>query len=295
MKIAFVGSFTNLWDEEGIARSFEKIGVEIIRFAEDKFEAREVLKVIAEEKPDLVLMAKLKTDNREFFIKEIKKMRIPTASWTFDLYFGHRREAKIDEDIIFKCDWVFGPDGGNAQRFKDKGINYHLLRQGIYDEYCYKGKYRKEFASDVAYVGGIQYGHREVMCKYLSKFSLKRYGRLVTTHVRGHDLNDLYASTSLVVGDSLPSPRYWSNRLYETLGRGGFLLFTDIEGLNEEYEPYKHFIPFKFYGFASLGEKIEHFLKHQEERIKISETAMEYTREHHTLINRCKQFLDIIK
>ena len=294
MKIAFVGSFQNLWDEEGIARSFEKIGEEVIRFPEESFDARQALVAIAEEKPDLVLMAKLKVDHREFFIKEIKRMKIPTASWTFDLYFGHRRESKIDEDVIFKTDFVFGPDGGNVQRFRDKGINYHLLRQGIYDEYCYKGKWDKRFTSDVAYVGGIQYGHREVLCQYLKKFNFERYGRLATLHVRGSDLNDLYASASIIIGDSMASPRYWSNRLYETLGRGGFLIFTDIEGLNEEYEPYKHFIPFKFYGFQSLGEKIDYFLKHPEEREKISNAALEHTKEHHTLINRCRQFLEIV-
>lgn len=294
-KIAFIGEFTQNWNEEGIAKSFEKLGIKVIRFQEEGFNTNEALKRIADESPDLVLMAKLKVDDRLFFFKEIKKLKIPTASWTFDLYFGHRREEKIDIDPIFRCDFVFGPDGGNVQRFRDKGINYHLLRQGIYDEYCYKGKYRKEFAGDVTYVGGMQYGHREVMCEYLKKYGLKRYGRLVTTHVRGDDLNDLYASSSIIIGDSLPSPRYWSNRLYETLGRGGFLIFTDIEGLNEEYEPYKHFIPFKFYGFKSLGEKIEYFLKHQDERIKISEAAMDHTKKHHTLLNRCQQFLDIVK
>ena len=295
MKIAFIGEFTKLWNEEGIARSFEKLGIEIIRFPEEGFDARTALKIIADEKPDMVLTAKLRIDHREFFVKEIKKMRIPTVSWTFDLYFGHRRESKIDEDIIFKTDFVFGPDGGNIQRFRDKGINYHLLRQGIYDEYCYKGKWVKDFSSDVAYVGGMQYGHREVMCKYLQKYDFKRYGKLATDHIRGDPLNDLYASASIIIGDSFPSPRYWSNRFYETLGRGGFLIFTDIEGLNEEYEPYKHFIPFKFYGFASLEEKIEYFLKHPEERRKISNRAMAYTKEHHTLLNRCRQFLEIIK
>ena len=118
---------------------------------------------------------------------------------------------------------------------------------------------------------------------------------MVKTEVRGDALNALYASVGVVVGDSLPSPLYWSNRLYETLGRGGFLIFTEIEGLNEEYEPYKHFIPFKFYGFQSLGEKIEHFLKHPEEREKISNAAMEHTKKHHTLLNRCQQFLDIVQ
>lgn len=294
MKIAFIGEFTKLWNEAGIANSFEKIGVEVLRFQEERFEAREALRTIALEKPDLVLMAKLRVDNREFFIKEIKKMGIKTASWTFDLYFGHRREAKIDEDIIFKTDFVFGPDGGNVERFREKGINYHLLRQGIYDEFCYRGKYRKEYECDVVYVGGAQYGHREVMCKMLKSYNFKRFGKLETNHIRGDDLNDLYASAKIVIGDSFASPNYWSNRLYETLGRGGFLLFTQIEGLDKEYEPYKHYIPFKFYGFQGLREKIEYFLKHHDEREKISSAAMEYTKESHTLIQRCKQFLEIV-
>mgnify|MGYP001067320953 CR=1 FL=1 len=38
MKIGYIGKFQRIYDEEGIARSLEKLGVEVIRFEVSEFE-----------------------------------------------------------------------------------------------------------------------------------------------------------------------------------------------------------------------------------------------------------------
>ena len=294
-KIVYIGSFKNLWDEEGIARSFEKIGVDVVRISEDTFNEKEAWFKIELEKPDLVLFAKFKVlGNRDSFIRRLKEKRIKTASWTFDLYFGMRRGYKITRDPMFKTDYVFSPDGGNDKEFKEAGVKHHLLRQGIFDEYCYAGE--KDQEHDIIFVGceNRDWLPRIGLCKFLGdNFNFNWFGRFNTLEVRGDKLNNLYASAKIVIGDSVYSPYYWSNRLYETLGRGGFMFFPDIEGIRDEYKPYEHFIPYSLGNLKGLKEKIDYYLKRPKERERIGMAALEHTKENHTLINRCKQFCEI--
>ena len=58
--------------------------------------------------------------------------------------------------------------------------------------------------------------------------------------IRGKELNDLYATAKVVVGDTLCKgfnyPYYFSDRLFETTGRGGFLIHPYIKGLEDYFE-----------------------------------------------------------
>jgi len=119
------------------------------------------------------------------------------------------------------------------------------------------------------------------------------YGRTNTAEVRGEKLNDLYNS-AIVIGDSVYSPHYWSNRIYEVLGRGGFLIHPMIEGIEKEFKPFKHFIPYNHHDYKGLKEKIDYFLEHEEERDKIRMAGFAYCKKNHTLDNRCRQFLDYV-
>jgi len=296
--IAYIGSFHNLWDEEGIARSFEKLGYRIFRFSEKAFDTDNFLHQVDIIKPDFVVFAKLKIPTANIVVRELKRRKIKTVCWVWDLYFGLNREFFVGRLPMFKADYVFSPDGGNDEKFKERGVNHYLLRQAIYDEYCYKGKFRKEYNYDVVFVGceNMQWHYRTELCNFLKKNykSFKWFGRNNTLEIRGHELNDLYASAKIVIGDSVYSPYYWSNRLYETLGRGGFMIFLEIEGLDREYIPYKHYIPYKMEDFKGLKEKIDYYLKNKKGRKKISNEALKYTQKHHTLIQRCQELIKII-
>lgn len=292
--IAFIGDFKKLWNEEGIARSFEKIGVTVHRFQEGE-EHSGWVDEIAALKPDVVLMAKLKIKGREQLIQKLKGLK--TASWTFDLYYGTGREGLIGTDTIFRCDYVFGPDGGNTQRLRQRRVDYHLLRQGIYDEFCYRGERNERYNYDVVFVGNFHgaYSNRGAFMDRIGKeYNFRWFGKWNTNEVRGDKLNELYATAKIVVGDSWPSPSYWSNRLYETLGRGGFLMFPKIRDIEKEYTPYEHFIPYPIYDFEKLKEKIDYYLTRPDERKKISDAALEHTKRNHTLIQRCESFTSAI-
>jgi len=64
--------------------------------------------------------------------------------------------------------------------------------------------------------------------------------------VRGEALNQIYANAKIVVGDTLnldfKYPWYSSDRLFEVTGRGGFMIYPDIEGLDTFFERDKEIV-----------------------------------------------------
>lgn len=295
MKIVFIARFTRIWDEEPVASAFEQCGVSVVRIEERTALRRDILSTIEREKPDLVLFTKLNTPQEPLsLISEIKKMGVPTVSWTFDLLRGHpTRENMMGHFHWLNADYNFITDGGH-----DYGKNTFLLRQGISDRYNYVAKPDKmKHPYKVAFIG-TDNSHFPARKKLMNELDdiygsdFHWYGRFDAFEVRGDDLNVLCASVPVIVGCSMPSPKYWSNRLYEIQGRGGFMIFPEIEGLSKEY-PKKALVTYKFGDTEDLITKIDYYLKNQEERLKIALNAFEHTRKHHLFTHRAKQFLTI--
>ena len=295
MKIYYIGSFKRIHDEEGIARTLESLGHTVIRAEEIYF--RSIQKFI-EDKPDLVLFAKLKIVSglRQQLIDQCKQAGIPTICWVPDLYIGISRERLVlSRDAIFQADLVLTPDGGHDALWDRYKVNHRVLRQGMYQDEC-KLEPPKEEPFDICFVGteNGEFPYRVDLMERLQKRYGNRFrwiGRTNSDHVRSLDLNALYSSVKVVVGASVYSPRYWSNRVYETLGRGGFLIHPRIEGLDEEFTYYKHLVPYDYGDYVGLYEKIDYYLTHDTEREAIRLAGFEFTKENHTLLQRCKQLL----
>ena len=70
--------------------------------------------------------------------------------------------------------------------------------------------------------------------------------------VRGQDLQDLCASVDVVIGDSCFAgtglPNYWSDRIPETLGRGGLLVHPYVPGLEDHFNLIRFDDPSTFAG-----------------------------------------------
>jgi hypothetical protein len=301
MRIAYIGSFDRIYDEEGIARSLEFLGHEVTRHEESKTFRPELARIVSD-RPDFVLMAKLKIDmyDKEWLMQECKKRGILTVVWVPDLYIGIARERLLKHDPIFKADLVCTPDGGNDDVFQEYGVNHKLLRQGIYHEDVGRGERVFGNWPDLAFVGCLNtsFKYRTDLMNHLKmryKDQFEWYGRENTHQYRGSHLSDMIASVKIIIGDSVYSPYYWSNRIYETIGRGGFIIHPNIPGLEQEFEYYEHFIPYDYGNIISLYEKVDHFLGRPAERQKISEAGMEHVRQNHTLINRCKQLLHYVE
>lgn len=288
-KIAIVGKFTNLHDEEYIARSFEMLGCEVFRIPQHLNDF-DIAQELAKNKPDILLYSKWTPQDKTW--REILKQKregLKTVCWLFDLYFGYPREYQVRNASFFRSDYVFTTDGGHQVDFFNAGIKHICIRQGIYKEECVRKRIKKA-KYEVVFVGSenpLYMERNNILYKLAFDFNFKWFGRKNTNEKRGMDLNDLYAETKIVVGDSVYSPYYWSNRVVETLGRGGFLIHRDVPGLKDEYPDIVTYDG----TYEDLKKKIRYYLDNEMERREIIQKNFELVKKKYTMDKRCKELL----
>jgi glycosyltransferase involved in cell wall biosynthesis len=233
---------------------------------------------------------------------ELKANKVPSMTYHLDLWFGLGREKDLLRKPVYQfIDHFFTVDSKMADWFNKKtSVKGHYLPAGVYDKECnYTPAIAKE---EVIFVGSKTYHpewpYRPKLINFLSqtygaRFNL--YGREGLGTVRGQDLNNLYASTKVVVGDALcPEfvyPDYWSDRIYETIGRGGFLIHPYIKGLEREFEDKKHLVFYEYNNLDQLQQLVDYYLEHDEEREKIRRSGHELVKANYTYKNRWQHIL----
>lgn len=287
MRIALLGKFKRLHDEEYIARSFEALGHEVHRVHET-YITKDICDSIDRFNPNLVIWAKLMVAEPKKVREHLRKYK--TVCWVFDLYWGYEREFRLTTHPAFTADYVFTTDGGHEEDWKRIGIDHHCVRQGIYAPECYMSIAPPEFEAVFVGSDNALNGDRQKQISYVQQhFNFKWFGRLNTNEVRGEDLNALYAKSKIVIGDSVYSPNYWSNRVVETLGRGGFLIHREVPGLKEEYPDLV-----TYSGLEDLGEKIKYYLGHEDERRAIIQRNWHHVHSNYTMEKKCQEILNYI-
>jgi len=307
MIIAYLGNFGLSWcTESHLANTLEDMGEVVVRLQENRITAAEVPDRVRAVGAQLFIwqrtMGWLRGDTAEM----LRKIPCPTVAYHLDLYAGLKRSRDIDEHPWWRCDHVFSADGGSEAFWLEHGIKHHWMPPGVFRAGCYLAE-PGDRRYDVIFVGSGPGYHDEwpwrgelvewLAKTYAARFT--RFGRGAEVEcIREAPLNVLYASTKVVVGDSLclgyKHPRYWSDRIPETLGRGGFLVHPHIDGLAEHYEPGRHLVTFPFGDFDCLKRTIDYYLEHDEERERIRLEGHEHTKTHHTYHQRMRQMLNAL-
>lgn len=291
MQIAFVGKFSKLHDEEYIARSFEMLG-HTVRRIPDHTSHRDIENILSRIHPKVLIYCKWEQPPElDRVIGALKREGMKTVCWVFDLYFNYTREWQVKTKRFFKSDYVFTTDGGNEHRWKELGINHHCVRQGIYAPECFIEENKPKH--DVTFVGSDNPYYPEraaLMQKLAERYDFAWYGRSDTDEIRGTKLNTIFSETKVVVGDSFPSPNYWSNRVVETLGRGGFLIHKDVPGLKEAYP---HLVTYDG-TLEDLKAKIDYYLTHEDERLDIVRRNHQWVKDNYTCEKQCQKLLSYI-
>jgi len=304
-RIIYIGNFSVPFSTENdIMKSFEGLGWEVYAIQENKM-TPETIKEIKQIQGDFdfILYTRTWADWGKIWADIIKNAVIPTVSVHLDLYLGLSRGDNLKSDTFFWSDYVFSADGGeeHGKQFKKLGFNHHFLPPAILEDSCYLGEKKKEFSHDVIFVGSFNYHaewkHRRLLIKWLKNTyqdRFKLYPNEQTPIVRGKDLNDLYNSAKVVVGDSTYSPNYWSDRIPETLGRGGFLLHPFVDELDKQFEYYKDLIPYKHGDFTNLKQIIDYYIKHDKERDEIRLQGMASVKSHSTYRHRAEYIINFL-
>ncbi len=236
------------------------------------------------------------TFSLEEMLRRIRDMGVKSFSYHLDLYFGlnllDKRQDRIGQHASWKVDYFFSTDGAHEAEFKARGVNHMYMPPAVVEYACKKGTFNTALASDIGFVGSIGY-HPEYPFRTKLIENLRRVyqGRFrVYAGMREDALNSVYASCGIVIGDHCMAgmPRYWSDRLPETCGRGGFIIYPRTEGMT---------IPTATYEPQNLGDlynKIAYYLNHPQEREAIREAAFEHVKKHDTYTNRLQEVLRVM-
>lgn len=305
--ITFLGNFrVDFTSESHHAKSLESLGHNVIRMQETDAKSEHILSAAL--KSDLFIWIHThgwKTPgslDMEEVLDTLKENNIPTMTYHLDLWFGLQRQKDLKIMPVYKkIGHFFTVDSQMAEWFnKETTVKGHYLPAGVFGEEC---RYRKvETNRDVLFVGSKKYHsewpYRTKLVEWLedtygNKF--KHYGNGGIESIRGMRLNKLYWSTKVVVGDTLclnfNYPDYWSDRIYETLGRGGFLIHPYITGIEKEFVDKKHVVFYEYGNFDQLKELIDYYLTHDEERELIRETGHELVKNNYTYRHRWQHIL----
>ena len=295
MKIVYVakhGEHDNC-DESAIAWALQQLGHEV---------------VCVEERPmDPVDWKNLKADFLLFHKwchpAALDCLTIPAVKWDWDLveshdptiaHLDHRRVKSVlpVEPYCLVCcysdgDWVAKDTTGKRVQ----------LMQGADERYAgygtpYAGVAPILFTGRLNYHGaGRVQQIRALQERYGNRFQI--VGEPPSTKVHGRRLADLFASTKVVVAPVTPSTNhYWSNRVYLTLGLGGYLIHPYCSDLVEQY-PEDTLLMYR--NQKELYELIDKSLVNPSTMEFFRENSHRHTMNNHTYRHRCSDLINIVK
>lgn len=307
MVVLYLGNFLPDYSTEThISKTLKSMGHTVIQVQENFTQPEHLAERLRHEKFDLFLFTRtwgqtLKNDH----LSILEKRKIPSASYHLDLYYGLQRDGGLGSDPFWRTDFVFTPDGDpkSAKYFKKHGIKHYYLKPGVYKDECQLFPVEKTKA--IIFVGSYSYHpewpYRQDLINWLKNNffnEFEHWGPEGMGHIRGEELSRLYSTTKIVIGDSLHLPGhdyYWSDRVYETLGRGGFLIHPYIKGLEEEFTDKKHLVFYEYGNFDQLKELINYYLAENEEREAIRQAGHEFVKHNATYTQRLTRALKIIE
>lgn len=301
MRVVFLGNFDFPFSTESHhAWTWEKMGHTVVRMQENRTSTNHV--VDACHGADLFQYTHTHgwntpgTFGLEEMLHRIRKIGVKSFSYHLDLYWGlntlDKREDRIGQHPSWKVDYFFSTDGANQQKYLDRGVNHIYLPPGVVEYGCKKGQFQQVLASEIGFVGSVGYHPEYPFRTRMIEELRKMYGPQFRVYggFREDALNNVYASCKIVVGDHCMAgmPYYWSDRLPETCGRGGFLIYPRTEGMTiptATYEPQN---------MNSLYNQIAHYMNHPQEREMTREAAFQHVKANDTYTHRLATILKVM-
>lgn len=308
MRIVLLGNYDIYYSSETYyVKTLEAMGHEVIALQEGEVSLGE----IREKALDCDLFVWVHGHSRSSegmgdLLKELKEKKIPTVSYHHDLFFGLGREKDLDTVDVYKhIDHFFTTDKNLANWFNDNTeVKGHYLFSGVYDQEAITAERSLSEIPKVVFVGNKGYHpewpYRPQLINWLAEIYGDDFGWYSTEEQslgvkRGLDLNQLYTDAQIVVGDTLcPNfdyPDYWSDRTWETLGRGGFLIHPYIKGMEEVFEDGKHLVFYEYGDFEDLKNKIDFYLQNDTAREYIRRQGHKLVKDNHTYKQRWEEIL----
>lgn len=242
-RIAYLGNFAHPWcTEVHVAGSLRSLGHTVSELQENRTDWAGIPEQLDRVGAHMLLWTRTWPADMEQVrpvLDELAARGIPTVSYHLDRWFGLNREHQVDDQPFFHTRLVVSPD--DSPRWAEHGVEHLWMPPGVYHAECDPARANpRRWPFDVVFVGSFPYPHEEwstyrsdLIARFAATFGdrftvLPRKGQ----PIRGRALQELYATVPVVLGDSClagESHRYWSDRIPETLGRGGLLIHPEVD------------------------------------------------------------------
>lgn len=236
-------------------------------------------------------------------LQTLREKNIPSVGYHLDLYMGLQRWADYADHDYFKVEHFFTVDKLMADWLNENtDTKGYYLEAGVFDKECVMlppqpVNYSMVFVGSRSY--HPEWPYRTKLVDYLKGYQgFVHVGPDGAGQHRGLALNQIYANAKIAIGDTLNIgfnyPYYSSDRFFETMGRGGFLIYPKIEGFAPDYVDGVHVAYYKHGDLDDLKKQIEYYLSHEDEREQIRRNGFELTRTKHTYKNRWQTIIDTV-
>lgn len=227
---------------------------------------------------------------------------VPVIGYHLDRWWGLRRQSEVYTTPYFRLMDRFYVADPQVARWADAGVDAVWTPPAVSDRHNLNGTPSPKWVDyDIAFVGNTTSGyhpehtHRQDMLAHLSK----RYGRRFVQipgngpAIRGDELADIYASIPVIVGDSclVGLDSYWSDRVPETIGRGGFLLHPETDW-QDHYEPGRHLVTWNMGNWDELSALIDGSLADDDGRNVVAGWGANHVRAFHLYRHRIARVLE---
>lgn len=305
LTIGYIGNFIPPYSTENDRKwSFLKLGHDVVTFQENQTTAKELKDWVS--KLDLLIYSH--THDPSYVIEDLitvfgyyKGMGVPTASVHLDRWAWLKRVEDVGKEATWFTEYIFMADASPeaVELYNKHNLNWYYLKAGVVEKDCYLAEpdYEK-YPHQIIFVGSKgyhpEYPFRAQLINELQKTYGKRFGHYGNDGlgvVRGGDLNTLYHTALIAVGDSCfgGRPFYVSDRYYETRGRGGFLLHPRVEGVDHKGVGF-----YKAGDLEDLKKMIQYYLDNPVERERMRFTGHIHVANEETYTQRSQEMLDII-
>lgn len=312
MKIVFVGNFNvDYTSETHHTKSIEALGHQVIRLQEGVATGEQIENEAS--RSDLLIIVHThgwSTPGRPIdVVMQNLKGRVKIITYHLDLWMGIQRQKDLETDPFYKLlDYFFCTDRLMAEWLnRNTGVKGVYIPAGIFHEeaYLHKDYSPNSFDNEIIFVGSRGY-HKEwpyraelidwLKSTYGNRF--KHYGNDGLGVVRGHELNRLYARSKIAIGDTLcigfNYPYYFSDRLFESTGRGAFTIFPYILGIDGYFKNEQEIVTYKFGDFNDLHTKIDNYLFDDSSREAIRLKGHARAKNEYTYVKRWEEILSYI-
>lgn len=228
-------------------------------------------------------------------LRRIEDTGTVTVGLHLDLYWSiGRREAEVGVNPWWSARHVFTADGG----VRDWGaVNHHWCPPAMDQRFFGRGIFRHRFNQPAVFVGGLVHDIHGFHRRSLLAWARRKYGGGFAHYgmgrrgVWGPDLNDLYTSAGVALGDSAPASCYWSDRVPQTLGRGGLLAHPRTVGMAGQGFTDDVMVLYDRYDFPALGRQLDALSPRR--RREMTDAALTLVQERHLWTHRLQMIAEV--